>query len=170
MNSFHHFAGFALVLAMSLPVMAQQNPAPATDAKTALGLEDGTLNFETPDFTLKLVKDSQTVSALLPKGANGFDFAPSDRLEKRAANGFNHLGDHHVSRAQGQSRSVARLRDFCSAQARRQFARPNWRFGDCRFIADFARKLPAAKLRAVGWSKTENWRCVSTSKTSPISQ
>ena len=51
------------------------------------------LEFDTPDFKLKLVKESQTVAALGPKSAPGFDFTPGDRLEKRAANGYHHLGD-----------------------------------------------------------------------------
>ena len=56
-------------------------PPPAT-----LGLDNGTLDFDTPDFTLKLVKDSQTIAALQPKGAKGvdastpFDFTPADQL------------------------------------------------------------------------------------------
>jgi uncharacterized protein DUF5695 len=52
-----------------------------------------TLELETPDFKLRLVKDSQTVAALEPKRTPGFDFTPSDRLAQRAANGYHHLGD-----------------------------------------------------------------------------
>jgi len=44
------------------------------------------LTFDTPDFKLWLVKDSQTVAALEPKSAAGFDFTPGDRLK-------HHLGD-----------------------------------------------------------------------------
>jgi hypothetical protein len=66
----------------------QSPPPPPT-----LGLDQGYLDFDTPDFQLKLVKASQTVAALQPKGANGFDFTPADRLERRAANGYHHLGD-----------------------------------------------------------------------------
>jgi alpha-L-arabinofuranosidase len=63
-----------------------------------LGLADGTVDFDTPDFTLKLVKDSQTIAALQPKGAEGyrdapFDFTPADQIQARAADGYNHLGD-----------------------------------------------------------------------------
>ncbi|HET7626312.1 MAG TPA: DUF5695 domain-containing protein, partial [Verrucomicrobiae bacterium] len=58
-----------------------------------LGLDQGYIELDTPDFNLKLVKASQTVAALQPKGANGFDFTPADQLENRAANGFFHLGD-----------------------------------------------------------------------------
>ncbi len=58
-----------------------------------LGLEQGLLKFETPDFLLRLVKASQTVAALQPIGASGFDFTPADRLDSRASDGFHHLGD-----------------------------------------------------------------------------
>ena len=68
-----------------------------------LGLENGTLDFDTPDFTLKLVKDSQTIAALQPKGAKGmdantpFDFTPADQLTARQGDRFNHLGDIHLA-------------------------------------------------------------------------
>lgn len=58
-----------------------------------LGLDQGYLEYETPDFRLKLVEASQTIAALEPKGAEGFDFTPSDRLEQRNGNEFYHLGD-----------------------------------------------------------------------------
>src|SRR5687767_205229 len=72
----------------------QAPPPPAT-----LGLDHGTLDFDTPDFTLKLVKDSQTIAALQPKGARGmdastpFDFTPADQLTARQGDRFHHLGD-----------------------------------------------------------------------------
>ncbi len=59
----------------------------------ALDLAAGILEFDTPDFTLKLVKASQTVAALQPKGAHGFDFTPADRLTARTRAGYHHLGD-----------------------------------------------------------------------------
>ncbi len=65
----------------------------AVSATPTLGLEEGLLEFDTPDFNLKLVKASQTIAALQPKGADGFDFTPADRLTYRASNGFNSLGD-----------------------------------------------------------------------------
>lgn len=56
-------------------------------------LGEGIATFDTPQFTLRLVRSSQTVAALLPKGADGFDFAPGDRLVERSRNGYYHLGD-----------------------------------------------------------------------------
>ena len=52
-----------------------------------------TLDFDTPDFKLRLSPSSQTVAALEPKSAPGFDFTPSDRLAQRSANRYHHLGD-----------------------------------------------------------------------------
>ena len=40
-------------------------------------LEQGTMDLDTPDFTLSLVRSSQTVAALKPKNAGGFDFTPA---------------------------------------------------------------------------------------------
>ena len=56
-------------------------------------LSQGTEDFDTPDFTLTLVRSSQTVAALKPKGAGGFDFTPGDLLVERSKNGYFHLGD-----------------------------------------------------------------------------
>lgn len=81
-----------------------QTPSPTPTPTPTLGIEQGFAEFQTPNFTLKLLKSSQTVSALLPKNGNGFDFTPADLLEKRASNGFYHLGDLRFSvRVQGTS-------------------------------------------------------------------
>ena len=53
----------------------------------------GTMDLETHEFRLSLVRSSQTVAALKPKGGNGFDFTPSDLLVERSQAGFMHLGD-----------------------------------------------------------------------------
>ncbi|MGC1104956.1 MAG: DUF5695 domain-containing protein, partial [Candidatus Acidiferrales bacterium] len=56
-------------------------------------LAQGTVDFSTPDFDVSLVRSSQTVAALKPKGAGGFDFTPGDLLVERSKNGYYHLGD-----------------------------------------------------------------------------
>jgi hypothetical protein len=56
-------------------------------------LDQGIQDYETPDFTLSLVRSSQTVAALKPKGADGFDFTPGDLLVARSQHGYFHLGD-----------------------------------------------------------------------------
>ena len=52
-----------------------------------------TTNFETAEFCVRLSPDSQTVAALEPKSAPGFDFTPADRLSSRSSSGYFHLGD-----------------------------------------------------------------------------
>ncbi|HVK05480.1 MAG TPA: DUF5695 domain-containing protein, partial [Armatimonadaceae bacterium] len=72
----------------------QQNAPPPPPA--TLGLEQGTIALDTPDFAVTLAKASQTVTALRPKAAgtgSPFDFTPADRQEARASDGFYHLGD-----------------------------------------------------------------------------
>ena len=56
-------------------------------------LSRGIESLDTPHFTLMLVRSSQTVAGLLPKGADGFDFTPGDLLMQRSHNGYYHLGD-----------------------------------------------------------------------------
>jgi hypothetical protein len=56
-------------------------------------LADGYLQFQTAALDLKLVKSSQTVAALDPRSASGFDFTPGDRLVARSQDGYYQLGD-----------------------------------------------------------------------------
>jgi len=92
-----------------------------------LGLADGTLDFDTPDFTLKLVKASQTIAALEPKGTKGidektpFDFTPADQLTARGGDGFNHLGDITLRVRQTGWQDGAWV-DLASSHARRPVA------------------------------------------------
>jgi hypothetical protein len=111
----------------------------STSTTPTLGIEQGFIEIETPQFTLKLLKSSQTVAALLPKGANGFDFTPSDLLEKRAADGFYHLGDLRFSlRRQGASE----WRSFSTADARKSVISLPAAAPDLA-IADLSPTLPA---------------------------
>jgi hypothetical protein len=55
---------------------AQQTPAPPPPPPT-LGLENGVLELDTPDFRLKLVKASQTIAALEPKGVATYTPTPT---------------------------------------------------------------------------------------------
>jgi hypothetical protein len=107
------------LLGVSFLVVDAQNPQrgrAAVPAPPTLGLEEGTLDFETPDFTLKLVRASQTVAALSPRGANGFDFTPADRLNGRASDGFNSLGDITFRVSIGDS---GLWKDYSTSAARR---------------------------------------------------
>src|SRR5580765_6956899 len=119
-------SGAAFVLALTVTLGSQQTPGrgqpqppPAT-----LGLEHGTLDFDTPHFRLKLVKDSQTIAALEPKGAKGvdadtpFDFTPADQLTARQGDRFNHLGDIHIRMRQDGWQDGAWV-DLASSNARK---------------------------------------------------
>ena len=64
-----------------------------TQGPPTLGLDQGFLDPDTPEFDLRLVKASQTIAALKPKGAGDFDFTPADQLNARAGNHYYHLGD-----------------------------------------------------------------------------
>jgi len=82
----------SIVCGMATIVVAQR----AGDKKTPIPgpmLNQGTVNYDTPDFTLSLVRSSQTVAALKPKRADGFDFTPGDLLTERSQDGYFHLGD-----------------------------------------------------------------------------
>src|SRR5437660_8458021 len=56
-------------------------------------LEQGYIDLDTPAFSFRLVRSSQTVAALKPKGAGDFDFTPGDLLVERSRDGYYHLGD-----------------------------------------------------------------------------
>ncbi len=77
----------------SLLVTAQSPWERLAAGEGTLGLEGGFIETATPAFNIKLVKESQTIAALQPKGAGEFDFTPADRLEVRKGNGLYHLGD-----------------------------------------------------------------------------
>ena len=81
----------AAVLAREMQeASANQHKTPPTSGPM---LAQGTENFDTRDFTLTLVRSSQTVAALAPKSAGGFDFTPGDLLVARSQDGYFHLGD-----------------------------------------------------------------------------
>jgi uncharacterized protein DUF5695 len=118
--------GVAVVLAVALygaPQQTQGRGQPQPPPPT-LGLDHGTIDLDTPDFKLKLVRDSQTVAALQPKGANGmdantpFDFTPSDQLTARQGDKFNHLGDITIRLKQAGWRDGAWV-DLASSDARK---------------------------------------------------
>src|ERR1700722_3178026 len=86
------FAVLSILGAISTGASAQRasnKPAPALGPM----LDQGIVSYDTPDFTLSLVRSSQTVAALKPKGADGFDFTPGDLLTARSRDGYFHLGD-----------------------------------------------------------------------------
>lgn len=56
-------------------------------------LDQGFLRLQTPEFDLSLVRSSETVASLKPRGNANFDFTPGDLLTQRSRNGYFHLGD-----------------------------------------------------------------------------
>ncbi|KAI0347870.1 hypothetical protein BDW22DRAFT_1424125 [Trametopsis cervina] len=77
---------FWLVTLLRLALVLAQTPT--------LGLNDGFLSFNTPQFAAQLVKDSQTLYSLKPtNSSSNFDFVPSDQMTLRQYNGNYHLGD-----------------------------------------------------------------------------
>src|ERR1700730_5131510 len=70
-----------------------QERAPEDPPTPAPILPQGTITLDTPEFTLDLVRSSQTVASLKPKAAPEFDFTPGDLLVERSKDGYYHLGD-----------------------------------------------------------------------------
>ncbi len=118
---------------------ARQPPRRTADTIPTLGLEQGIQRFETPRFDLELVRASQTVAALRPKGASGFDFTPGDWLAKRDADGFFHLGDLTLRFRVGDSGPWQQA----STAAQRKPVKPLPVAGPVLAAADLAPTLPA---------------------------
>lgn len=83
----------ALILSCFMSRANAQRPNEKKPPTPGPMLAQGVQDYDTPDFTLTLVRSSQTVAALRPKGAGGFDFTPGDLLTERSQNGYFHLGD-----------------------------------------------------------------------------
>ena len=148
-----------LSLLLCLSVVAQEPPKKKPPVPGPM-LGQGTMDFDTPDFNLSLVRSSQTVAALKPKGAGGFDFTPGDLLVERSQNGYYHLGDLDLRLRTGNSgawknysTAVARDAGHRAARLRRVLA-----------AADLTPTLPADMPLQITrpWSlKKANWSCVS---------
>src|SRR5215472_16155941 len=82
-------------------------------------LEPGYLDLDTPAFSLRLVRSSQTVAALKPKGAGDFDFTPADLLVARSRDGYYHLGDIDLRLRSGAS---GEWQSYSTALARKPVA------------------------------------------------
>src|SRR5205823_13222507 len=93
----------------------QEKEAPAPGPM----LEQGFLDLETPAFSLRLVRSSQTVAALKPKGAGDFDFTPGDLLVERSKDGYYHVGDVDLRLRPGTS---GEWKGYSTALARKPVA------------------------------------------------
>ena len=95
-NSKHilHKVALSTLFSLGLYAVAFAQVAAEESAATA-----GAMEFDTPQFLLKLDPRSQNVVALEPKGIHEqwegrpFDFTPADQRSVRDENGFHHLGD-----------------------------------------------------------------------------
>jgi len=127
-----------LLLFFPLQLLAQSWKELAQRPST-LGLEKGTISFQTPSFQVALVKTSQTVSALHPKAEPAFDFTPGDRLKVRSSNGMYHLGDLNLRIREGQS---DQWKSFSTATQRKP-VQTLAAEGTVLAAADLANTLPA---------------------------
>lgn len=128
---------FAQPPAAPAPVQRREHGARSGGLPT-LGLDQGFLEFDTPDFHLKLVKASQTVAALQPKGAGGFGFTPADQLAARAGNQFYQLGDLTLRLREGTNEQ---WESFSTAADRKPVSTLN-AVGDILASADLTPTLP----------------------------
>jgi hypothetical protein len=74
-----------LVWVSGLTAQQAQQPQQPPPPPPTLGLDQGVLEFDTPDFTLKLVKASQTIAALEPKGVPTYTPTPGRGRGNRGA-------------------------------------------------------------------------------------
>jgi hypothetical protein len=93
----------------------RQEQAKQPPPKPGPMLSEGTVTLDTPEFSLTLVRSSQTVAALRPKQAADFDFTPGDLLVARSQNGYYHLGDLDLRLRSGTS---GEWKNYSTAQAR----------------------------------------------------
>lgn len=79
-------------------------------------LAEGKITLDTPEFTLELVRSSQTVAALKPKTVPDFDFTPGDILVERSRDGYYHLGDLNLRTRMG---NLGDWKNYSTAVARK---------------------------------------------------
>jgi len=127
----------ACCLAVASSALAQSQAAPP--AKPGPMLRQGIEHLETPGFRLDLPRSSQTVAALDPEGAHGFDFTPGDRLAERSTDGYYHLGDIDLRL---RTDAAGPWQDYSSA-LHRQPVKPLPVQGDELASADLTATFPA---------------------------
>jgi hypothetical protein len=84
---------FLIVFFVTLDVAGQSPWETLAKRPSTLNLDKGIIELSTDNFKLKLLRSSQTVSALNPGSEPGFDFTPGERLKLRSKDGLYHLGD-----------------------------------------------------------------------------
>jgi hypothetical protein len=131
-----------LLTLLSLFVLWQGLPAQQDGKKESLTpgamLAQGKVTLDTPDFTLELVRSSQTVASLKPKMASDFDFTPGDILVERSKDGYYHLGDLDLRLRTGDS---GEWKNYSTSTARKPVIELP-ASGDTLAAADLAPTLP----------------------------
>jgi len=94
---------YSWILIATLGAVANAQSSAPPQLTSGPMLDGGILTLDTPEFTLKLVRSSQTVAALQPKADLHFDFTPGDLLSQRSQNGYYHLGDLDLRIRRGAS-------------------------------------------------------------------
>src|SRR6266567_9324498 len=108
-NVFGKVIIMCVLLAVLVPTLRQtavaQRPAATPTPTPGPMLDQGVINLNTPEFSLDLLRSSQTVAALKPKVSNSseFDFTPGDLLKERSQDGYYHLGDLDLRLRAGSS-------------------------------------------------------------------
>lgn len=129
--------GLAVAFALRTQTLAQSARLPQRVQPGPM-LSQGIVSFSTPEFELSLVRSSQTIAALKPKNADGFDFTPGDLLDQRSQNGYYHLGDLDLRLRKG---TTGDWKDYSTAFSRSPVsALPA--SGDVLASADLAPTLP----------------------------
>jgi hypothetical protein len=121
-----------LLLAVLVPAAGAAGPQRGQKAPPVPGpmLDAGLMTVDTPEFSLELVRSSQTVAALKPKGSGGFDFSPGDLLVERSHNGLNAiLGYMPTLPHWGYNGSARRYWDFLYAGKLRRIERQLHHYG-----------------------------------------
>ncbi|WP_318350186.1 DUF5695 domain-containing protein [Aquipluma nitroreducens] len=127
-----------------------------TDNRPAtLGIEQGVESFGTPNFTLELLKSSQTVSSLQTTDAEKFEFTPHDLLSKRNKNGYYHLGDLNFRIKTGAN---GQWESFSTAANRASVKSLTPENATILAVADLANTLPeSSPLQVIRyWEKASN--------------
>ncbi len=165
----HGLALFSLALMLPGQASTQENPRgrPSSDADTipTLGLEQGISSFDTPFFDLDLVNASQTVAALKPKGADGFDFTPARLARAPEPGRLLPPGRPHPAppgRWIGRLAGLLHRRRAETGGGPARFPAPRWPPPTCR---PPSRPTSPWRSGATGRSWTGSWRCASSCTT-----
>lgn len=120
---------------------------PAVCQEDNLGLGNGYIDINTPNFNARVVRDAQVLASLKPAG-DSFDFLPFDKLSVRARNGQYHWGDvTYRYRNEGSTTWV----NGDSSTTRRKVT-SNQASGDVKASSNMAPTLPTGPL-----SVTREW-------------